>query len=136
MKRITRVAGAVLLAASGAWAAGAMAGCHGHPDRSSAIYEALNQHHMVSVEVFEDQDHGVITLKGVVGSANSKSQAGQLVQQAASGYTVNNQITVDANGLMSLANPNARPPEVEQMAHPPGNAGNAAPPARAKHSHR
>jgi hypothetical protein len=134
MKGISRLAGAILLAGAAACAAGAMAGCHGqHPDRRSAIYQALNQHHMDSVEVFQDQDHGVITLKGIVGNANSKTQAAQLVQQSAPGYKIDNQLTVDGSGLMSMANPNAKAPQVEQMAHAPGSPGNATPSAKAKH---
>jgi hypothetical protein len=127
MKGISRVAVTVLLAGAGACAAGALAGCHGqHPDRRNAIYQALNQHHMDSVEVFQDQDHGVITLKGIVGNAGNKTQAAQLVQQLAPGYTVNNQLTVDTTGLMSMANPNAKPPQLEQMAHAPGSPANPA----------
>ena len=120
MKDISRVAGTVLLAAAVAVGTAAIAGCHGlHPDRQAAVYQSLSQHDMLSVEVSQDRYHGVMTLKGIVGSANSKTQAAQLAEQAAPGYTVNNQLTVHAIGLMGLANPNARPPEVVQMAHPP-----------------
>lgn len=128
MKGIIQSSGTLILALATLGAAGAMAGCHAqHPDRKAQVYQALSQHEMASVEVYEDRNHGVITLKGIVGSANNKTQASQLVEQAAPGYRVDNQLTVDANGLMGLANPNSRPPEVEQMAHPPGDTGNQAP---------
>lgn len=137
MKGITRFAGTALLSGILLWGTGAIAGCHGqHPDRRNEVYQALSQHHMESVEVFQDQDHGVITLKGIVGSANSKTQAQQVVQQAAPGYKVDNQLTVDASGIMSMANPNAKAPAVEQMAHPPGDAGNPAPQPKSEHHRR
>ena len=133
MKGIMQVAGNLLLAVAVVWGAGAMAGCHGqHPDRAGAVYQALNQQHLNSVEVYQNRDRGVITLKGIVGSANGKTQAAQVVQQAAPGYKVDNPLTVDATGIMSMANPNARPPDVEQMAHPQENVANSAPPAKTR----
>lgn len=125
MKGISRIAGSLLLAGATIWAAG---GCHGeHPSREAAVYQALTQHELASVEVFQDRLRGVITLKGIVGSPNSKKQAEQLVEQAAPGYTVNNQLKVDTTGLMGMANPHAKAPELEQLAHAPGNATPSSP---------
>lgn len=120
MKSVSRIAGTAALAAAAVWAAGAMSGCHGqHPDRQAEIYKALNRKDMASVEVFENRNNGVITLKGIVGNTNNKTTAEQLVQQAAPSYKVDDQLRVDASGLMNLANPNARAPEMVQLAHPP-----------------
>ena len=137
MNGVKKIAESAVLATVVLWATGLMAGCHGqHPDRRNAVYAALNTHKMDNVEVFQDQDHGVITLKGIVGSADSKTQAAQLAGQAAPGYKVDNQLTVDASGLMSLANPNARPPDMEQLAHPPTESSDPAPPAKTRHHPR
>lgn len=124
------VASAALVAATG------FLGCHSasHPDDQAAIYQALNQHDLASVQVSEDRGNGVITLKGIVGSNDGKARAEQLAQQAAPGYTIQNQLTVDNTGLMSLANPNAKAPEIEQMAHAPV-PDNAKPATPAKHKH-
>jgi len=111
----------VLLAAT-ALAATGFPGCHAsHPDDRAAVYQALNQHDLASVEVSQDRGSGVITLRGIVGSQDSKTRAQQLAQQAAPGYTIQNQLTINSSGLMSMANPHAKAPEVEEMAHPPAN---------------
>jgi len=131
MKGISRMSGTVLLAAAAGWMAAALGGCQAHPDYQGAVYQALGQHDMASVEVFENRDRGVITLKGIVGSASGKAQAAQLVEKAAPGYQVDNQLTVDAVGIMSMANPHAAAPQVQQMAHAPEVGGNSRKPEAA-----
>lgn len=111
----------VFLATAALVATGVL-GCHAsHPDDRAAVYQALNQHDLASVEVSQDRGHGVITLRGIVGNQDSKNRAQQLTQQAAPGYTVQNQLTIDKSGLMSLANPSAKRPDAVEMAHPPAN---------------
>ena len=81
----------------------ALVGCHGdHPDDKAAVYNALYQHDLASVEVSQDRHNGVITLRGIVGSADRKTHAEDLARQAAPGYTITNQLTVDNSGIQSL----------------------------------
>lgn len=109
------------------------AGCHSsHPDDSAAVYKALGQNDMSSVQVNQDRDNGVITLNGIVGDQARKDHAQQLAQQAAPGYTIHNHLRVDNSGILGEANPNAKPPQVEQMAHPPVPEEKTAP----KHKHQ
>lgn len=108
-------------------------GCHSsHPDDSAAVYKALGQNDMSSVQVNQDRDNGVITLNGIVGDQARKDHAQQLAQQAAPGYTIRNNLRVDNSGILGEANPNAKPPQVEQMAHPPVPEEKTAP----KHKHQ
>lgn len=110
-------------------------GCHAsHPDDSAAVYKALGQNDMASVQVAQDRDNGVITLNGIVGDQARKDHAQQLAQQAAPGYTIRNNLRVDTTGILGEANPNAKPPEVEEMAHPPVPDSQATP--KHKHTHR
>lgn len=103
-------------------------GCHAtHPDDAAAVYQALAQHELASVQVAQDRGNGVITLSGMVGDETRKDRAQQLAQQAAPGYTIRNNLHVDNTGILGEANPNAKPPEVEQMAHPPVDNNQAAP---------
>lgn len=74
-----------------------MMGCRSHPDDQAAVYQVLDQHKLASVEVSQDRHSGVITLRGVVGNADSKTQAEQLALQAAPGYTVKNQLQVQSS---------------------------------------
>src|SRR5579864_514335 len=61
----------------------ALVGCQSdHPDVKQAVYSALNQHDMASVEVFQDRRKGEITLRGIVGSSDQKAQADRIAQQA------------------------------------------------------
>lgn len=109
------------------------AGCHStHPDDSAAVYKALGQNDLASVQINQDRDNGVITLNGIVGDQARKDHAQQLAQQAAPGYTIRNNIRVDNTGILGEANPNAKPPEVEEMAHPPVADNDQATP---KHMH-
>lgn len=103
-------------------------GCHAaHPDDSAAVYQALQQHDLASVEVAQDRDKGVLTLTGLVGDQARKDRAQQLAQQTAPGYTIQNNIQVDSGGVLGMANPNAKAPDVEEMAHPQTSSNSNAP---------
>lgn len=95
------------------------AGCHNasHPDQRSAVYNAFSQNDLSSVQVVQDQDKGVMTLNGIVGSDAQKQKAETLAKQAAPDYTIADQIKVNATGIMSMADPNAKPPQVVTMPH-------------------
>ncbi len=84
-----------------------IAGCQNrHPDEKGAVVNSLKSNNIASVEVSQDRDKGIITLKGKVGTDDAKQQAASLAQQAAPDYTIANEIGV-------------RPPEAE-------NAGSVA----------
>lgn len=81
----------------------ALVGCQSeHPDVKQAVYSALNQHDMASVEVFQDRRKGEITLRGIVGSRDQKTQAETVAQQAAPGYTIKDQIGVESAGIEGM----------------------------------
>jgi BON domain len=71
-----------------------------HPDRQLAVHGALSSHALGSVTVDQDKGKGVIRLTGVVANSDSKDRAQQLAQQAAPGYTIDNQIQVNRAGLL------------------------------------
>ncbi|MFP5235806.1 MAG: BON domain-containing protein [Acidobacteriota bacterium] len=103
-------------------------GCHrSHPDDAASVYQSLAQHDLASVQIDQDRGNGVITLNGVVGDQARKDRAQQLAQQSAPGYTIRNNLRVDNAGILGEANPNARPPQVQQMAHPPAPENKTAP---------
>lgn len=82
-----------------------LAGCHGrHPDDKMAVYAALSQHNLNSIEVFQDRESGMLTLRGIVGSPDQKSNAENVARQAAPGYSIKNQVQVDSAGLEGLEN--------------------------------
>jgi len=58
---------------------------------------------MGDVNVDEDRDKGVITLKGDVKSDDEKQRAGQIAQQAAPGAVVANELGVRPEGMESTA---------------------------------
>jgi len=102
MKRSTRLA---LLALAGVALVGVLApvGCHGgHPDDKQAVYNALTQHDLRTVEVFQDRRKGEITLRGIVATNEHKSQAVNFAQQAAPGYAIKDQIQVQSAGIQPL----------------------------------
>jgi len=81
----------------------ALAGCQSeHPDVKQAVYNALGQHELASVEVFQDRRKGEITLRGIVSSNDQKGQADTLAQQAAPGYTIKDQLQVQSAGIEGL----------------------------------
>jgi hypothetical protein len=93
-----------LLFASAAVLAGALgiSGCHSldiHPDDQAAVYKALDSNDLGSVMVSQSRERGVITLAGVVGAANRKSQAEAIAKLAAPGYTIVDNIRVESAGL-------------------------------------
>jgi hyperosmotically inducible protein len=83
-----------------------LAGCNtkpAHPDEKSAVTNALNSNNLTDVSVSQDQDKGVMTLKGDVASADQKAQAETLAKQAAPDYAVANEIGVRPAGAESQA---------------------------------
>ena len=85
-----------------------IAGCQNknHPDEKSAVTNSLNSNNMGSISVSQDQEKGVMTLKGDVASADQKAQAESLAKQAAPDYTIANEIGVrppDAANAGSVA---------------------------------
>jgi hyperosmotically inducible periplasmic protein len=78
----------------------ALVGCQGsHPDDKQAVYNALDSHQLRNVEVFQDRRKGEITLRGIVASNDTKSQAVNLAGQAAPGYTIKDQLQVESAGI-------------------------------------
>lgn len=75
-----------------------------HPDDKQAVYSALTSHDLASVMVEQNRDKGVMKLSGIVGSADSKNRAEQVAQQAAPGYTIDNEVQVDQAGLLDAPN--------------------------------
>jgi hyperosmotically inducible periplasmic protein len=74
----------------------AVAGCQKvtHPDEKSAVTNSLNSNNLSAVDVSQDRDKGVMTLKGDVASQDMKAQAETLAKAAAPDYTVANEIGV------------------------------------------
>jgi hyperosmotically inducible periplasmic protein len=91
-----------VLLSSAAILAGAMlvAGCNkpSHPDEKAAVNDSLKNSNLSAVSVSQDQDKGVITLKGNVDSQDLKNQAENIAKQAAPDYTVANEIGVRPPG--------------------------------------
>jgi hyperosmotically inducible protein len=89
---------------SSIWLAGAIlagsalvvAGCQNsnHPDEKAAVTNSLNSNNLGSVSVSEDQQKGVMTLKGNVASENEKMQAETLAKQSAPDYAIADEIGV------------------------------------------
>ncbi len=101
LKRFHLLRDLVLCAAATAVACGVAAAVHtnAHPDSQRAVHGALSSHDLDSVTIDQDQDKGVIRLTGVVSNSDSKDRAQQLAQQAAPGYSIDNQIQVNRAGL-------------------------------------
>jgi osmotically-inducible protein OsmY len=98
--------GSKFLLTTAALAALTVAGCHStHPDDKAAVYSALDQNKLASVTVAQDRDKGVITLSGIVGNQQSRSQAQSIAEKAAPGYSVKNELRVNDVDLMKQANP-------------------------------
>jgi acetylglutamate synthase len=102
LKRFHLMRDLLLCAAATAVACGVAAAIHSNtrPDRQLAVHGALSSHALGSVTVDQDKDKGVIRLTGVVANSDSKDRAQQLAQQAAPGYTIDNQIQVNRAGLL------------------------------------
>jgi hyperosmotically inducible protein len=73
-----------------------VAGCNNktHQDEKSAVNQALNGGNYSSIDVSQDRDKGVMTLKGNVASQEDKIKAGDLAKQAAPDYAIANEIGV------------------------------------------
>jgi osmotically-inducible protein OsmY len=84
-------------------ACGFTAACHSasHPDDKQAVYETLKQNDLASVTVDQDRGKGVIKLTGIVGNQERKDRAQELAQQAAPGYQVDNELTVDQTNILT-----------------------------------
>ena len=86
-----------LLFSSAAVLAGTLsvAGCHAnHADEKDAVTNSLKTNSLGEVNVSQDREKGVMTLKGDVASDEQKQQAGTLAQQAAPDYQIANEIGV------------------------------------------
>ena len=98
-----------LVFSSAAVLAGALSisGCHkSHPDEKDAVTNSLKSNALGEVDVSQDRDKGVMTLKGDVATDAQKQQAGSLAQQAAPDYQVANEIGVrpaDASNAGAVA---------------------------------
>jgi hyperosmotically inducible periplasmic protein len=73
-----------------------MGGCQdkNHPDEKASVNNSLSSNNLGSVDVSQDREKGVMTLKGDVASADAKQQAESLAKVAAPDYTVANEIGV------------------------------------------
>jgi hypothetical protein len=93
----------VVMVAATALACGFTAACHSasHPDDKQAVYSTLEQNDLASVIVEQDRGNGVIKLSGIVGDQSRKDHAQQLAQQAAPGYTIDNQLKVDQSSVLN-----------------------------------
>ena len=85
----------------------AVAGCHSHPDEQANVYKALDEGNLRSVMVSQDRSSGVLTLSGIVGSTDRKTQAEKIARQAAPDYTISDQIRIDRNSVLGMAHPAA-----------------------------
>lgn len=68
------------------------------PDSKTAVENALKSAGYDNVNVDQDRDAGVITLKGDVRTEEDKARAAQLAQSAASGMIVKNELGVRPEG--------------------------------------
>jgi hyperosmotically inducible periplasmic protein len=64
------------------------------PDEKGAVTDSLKNNDLGSIDVWQDRDKGVITLKGNVASDDDKQRAENLVKQAAPQYTIADEIGV------------------------------------------
>src|SRR5207302_2419949 len=71
------------------------------PSVKDNVEQSLKQAGMGDINVDEDRDKGVITLKGDVKSDDEKQRAGQTAQQAAPGAVVANELGVRPEGMES-----------------------------------
>ena len=78
----------------------AVAGCNkpSHPDEKSAVNDALKNNNLSSVDVSQDREKGVMTLKGNLDSQDLKNQAENIAKQAAPDYTIADEIGVRPPG--------------------------------------
>ncbi len=91
------LAGAVLVVS-----AMIVAGCQSsnHPDEKAAVTSSLNNDNLGSVNVSQDREKGIMTLKGNVASEADRQQAENIAKQSAPDYAIADEIGV-------------RPPDVQ-----------------------
>jgi hyperosmotically inducible periplasmic protein len=79
-----------------------VAGCQhaSHPDEKAAVRNSLDGNNLNAVDISQDRDKGVMTLKGNLASQDLRNQAETLAKQAAPDYTIADEIGV-------------RPPDVQ-----------------------
>lgn len=84
------------VAAAGVVGLALVAGCNSpqHPDVKGNVENALKSNNMGNISVSQDRDKGVITLTGDVQSQDQKNQAESVATQAATGYTIADEIGV------------------------------------------
>lgn len=82
-----------------------LAGCNraDHADVKDAVDQAMTQNNLGVVKVSQDREKGVLTLTGDVDSADKKTQAQTVAQQAAPGYAISNELGVRPVGYESQA---------------------------------
>lgn len=64
------------------------------PDEKDAVNNAMTANNLGAVNVSQDREKGVMTLKGDLESADKKEQAQAVAKQAAPDYTIANEIGV------------------------------------------
>ena len=74
-----------------------------HADVKDAVDQAMTQNNLGVVKVSQDREKGVLTLTGDVDSADKKTQAQTVAQQAAPGYAISNELGVRPVGYESQA---------------------------------
>jgi len=79
--------------------ASALCGCNQrvqYPDAKAAIDNAMSRNDLVTVNVSQDREVGILTLTGTVESAGQKAEAEGFAAQASPGYTIFNEIEIRA----------------------------------------
>jgi hyperosmotically inducible periplasmic protein len=73
-----------------------IAGCQhkAYPDVKSAVTDSLKSNDLGKIDVWQDRDKGVITLKGDVAADSDRMQAENLARQAAPSYTIADEIGI------------------------------------------
>ena len=73
------------------------------PAAKDSVENALKQNGMEKINVDENKDKGVITLKGDVASDDVKTRAAEVAQQAAPGRVIANELAVRPEGAEDQA---------------------------------
>lgn len=73
------------------------------PAAKDNVEQGLKQAGMDNINVDEDRDKGVITLKGDVATEDQKNQAQQVAQQAAPGRVIANELALRPQGMEDTA---------------------------------
>ena len=87
----------------------AFSGCNkSHPDEKAAVDQALTSNDFGTVNVSQDREKGVMTLKGDVALPGDKDRALKIAQRAAPDYTVANEIGVRPETVPGAAGADAK----------------------------